>query len=60
MSLTTATVPDPPTALTAIAASTTSTSVAFSWTAPANNGGSSIDGYEILWDNGIGTLMVVY
>ena len=50
--LSTATAPDPPTALTAIAANTTSTSVAFSWTAPANDGGSPVTGYQIIWDQG--------
>ena len=54
------TVPDPPTDLTETTASTTSTSVTFSWIAPANDGGSSVTGYEIQWDNGIGTPMVVY
>jgi hypothetical protein len=39
------TVPDPPTALTAI--STNLTSVAFSWTAPVYNGGSDITSYNI-------------
>ena len=41
------TVPDPPTDLTEITASTTSTSVTFSWIAPANDGGLAIIGYQI-------------
>ena len=39
---------DQPTGLTA--SSITSTSVALSWLAPGNNGGSEIINYEIWWD----------
>ena len=46
------TVPDPPTNLMETTASTTSTSVAFSWTPPVNDGGLAITGYEIQWDQG--------
>ena len=54
------TVPDPPTALTEITESTNSSSIEFLWTAPANDGGSPVTGYEIQWNNGIGTQMEVY
>ncbi|MGI0088647.1 MAG: fibronectin type III domain-containing protein [Nitrosotalea sp.] len=40
-----ATAPQPPTGLTATAAS--SSQINLSWTTPANNGGSSVTGYEI-------------
>ena len=46
------TVPDPPTTLIETVASKTSTSVTFSWTAPVNDGGSAITGYEIWSDEG--------
>jgi hypothetical protein len=46
MSLPTAS--DPPTDLAD--SSITSTSVALSWLAPGNNGGSAITSYEIWWD----------
>lgn len=42
---TTVTVPDPPTGLSGMA--TTPTSSKLSWTAPANNGGTTITGYKI-------------
>ena len=48
------TVPGPPIDLNPISASTTPTSVAFSWMAPVDDGGSPITGYEILWDQGNG------
>ena len=57
--LSTATVPDPPTALTEITSSTTSTSVGFSWSQPANDGGSPITGYSIWWDQG-NSVWIVY
>src|SRR5205085_6791954 len=41
----TATAPQPPTGLTATA--TSSSQINLSWTAPSNNGGSSITGYKI-------------
>ena len=44
------TVPDPPTDLTEITASTTSSSLEFEWIAPVNDGGSPITGYKIGWD----------
>ena len=46
------TVPGPPIALTPDLAKTTLASVEFSWTAPADDGGSDITGYEIWWDQG--------
>ena len=44
------TVTDPPTNLMETTASTTSTTVAFSWTPPVNDGGLAITGYEIQCD----------
>ena len=46
------TVPRPPIDLTATSASTTLTSVEFSWMAPVYDGGSPITGYKIWWDQG--------
>lgn len=48
LSLLAATAPDPPTALTAGTA--TSSTVTFSWTAPTNNGGSAVTDYKVYWD----------
>ncbi|HEV2193848.1 MAG TPA: fibronectin type III domain-containing protein [Nitrosopumilaceae archaeon] len=48
-----ATAPQPPTGLTATAAS--SSQINLSWTAPANNGGSAITGYKIERSNNTGT-----
>jgi hypothetical protein len=45
-----ASVPGPPKDLTIDTTSTNQTQVAFSWTAPADNGGSVVTGYRILWD----------
>ncbi len=55
-----ATVPYPPIAFTRNDTNTSRTQIAFSWTAPANNGGSTVTGYEIKWDQGLGTAMQVY
>ena len=44
--------PDPPTALIETVESKTLVSAAFSWTAPDNDGGTAITGYEIWSDEG--------
>ena len=47
------TVPEPPTGLMEITASSTSESVELSWTPPVNDGGLAVTGYEIWWDQGV-------
>jgi hypothetical protein len=37
---------------------TTSTSVAFSWVPPINDGGSAVTSYYIKWDQGIGEWVI--
>ena len=50
--LTNATVPASPTALTRVDLNTNATQVALSWTPPTSDGGSPITGYQIYWDAG--------
>ena len=50
-----ATVPDAPTNLARDWANTNKTKVAFTWSAPVNNGGASIDSYLVMWDEGTGS-----
>jgi titin len=45
-----ATVPGLPTAITRDEVNTSKTQVAFTWTAPASNGGSAVLDYVITWD----------
>ena len=45
-----ASVPGPPTDLTIDTTLTNGTQVAFSWTAPTENGGLNVTGYRILWN----------
>jgi hypothetical protein len=47
------TVPDPPKTLSNNITLTNNTRVAFTWTAPVNNGGSPVTGYKIYWNAGI-------
>lgn len=56
LSLLAATAPDAPTGLTAGAA--TATTVTFTWTAPANDGGSAVTDYKIYW-NGSGAFYTI-
>jgi hypothetical protein len=49
------TVPDAPQNLAEVAASTDHTQVTISWSAPASDGGDSIDDYKVFWDSGLGT-----
>ena len=44
-----------PTSLTRDNVNTTKTQVAFTWLAPADNGGIAIIDYSILWDQGTST-----
>ena len=50
------TVPDPPTSLTR-ATTTSQTSLTFTWTAPANNGGQPLIDYAVYWDQGTGSFV---
>jgi hypothetical protein len=52
------TFPNPPSAITVDTALTKLNQVTFSWTAPIINGGSPITGYQISWDQGIGSWVV--
>ena len=50
-----ATVPQAPTALTRDDANTSKTQVAFTWSAPTDNGGVAVIDYSISWDQGTST-----
>ena len=54
-SIVAAVVPGVPTSLTRDNVNTTKTQVAFTWLAPADNGGIAIIDYSILWDQGTST-----
>ena len=50
-----ATVPQAPSALTRDDANTSKTQVAFTWSAPTDNGGVAVIDYSISWDQGTST-----
>ena len=49
--------PNQPNAPTKVSAS--STAITINWTQPANTGESSITGYKILWNSGVGSVQTV-
>ena len=49
--------PNQPNAPTKVSAS--STAITINWTQPANTGESSITGYKILWNSGVGSVYTV-
>lgn len=53
------TIPAPPTALTETVALRSATSITFSWTAPATNGGDPVEDYRINTDDSTGTWKVL-
>ncbi len=53
------TIPAPPTALTEIVAQRSATSITFSWTAPATNGGDPVEDYRINTDDSTGVWKVL-
>ena len=50
-----ATTPGLSTSLARDDVNTSQTQVAFTWSAPASNGGSAVIDYTIMWDQGTGT-----
>ena len=50
-----ATIPSLPLAMLRDDVNTSQTQVAFTWSAPASNGGSTVIDYTIMWDQGTGT-----
>ena len=53
------TIPAPPTALTETVALRSATSITFTWTAPATNGGDPVEDYRINTDDSTGTWKVL-
>jgi titin len=56
-SITAASLPGIPTAVTRDEALTSQTQVSFTWSAPSSNGGSPVIDYTIYWDQGSGVFV---